>query len=362
MIGKFKKNKKLIIITMAVFVIAVFTIIGITSGGILVETAIIEKGEVIKLIKESGTVESESAIMITAKNTGEIKGLMVSEGDEVKLGDTLMTSDGTSADLDIKSLQAELSGLEAQYNQARDLANKNKTLYDQGALSYDAYNQANTQAKQLGAQVAALNYSIQSYKESTGASGLTAPIGGIITGVFVKEGETVMPGTTLFEISNLNDILVKIDLIAEDANFVKVGDMVKVYNDDAGFLQDNCTVKKIHLKAQEKMSDLGVNQKRVTVEIALKSTDSIRLGSNVDVEITVEKKDKVLRVSDMSIFKIDKKDYVYVVENGKAVLRLIEIGIEGEDFTEITKGLTEGEEVIISPDDDIQEGSKVKTE
>jgi len=322
----------------------------------------VEKGEVVKLLKESGTVESESSIIITAKNTGEIKGLLVSEGDSVTSGDTLMTSEGTSAELDIKSMQSELAGLQAQYNQAKDLANKNKALYEQGAISYDVYNTTNTVAKQLQAQVAALNYSIKSYEESTGASGVTAPLDGIITGVFVNEGETVMAGAELFEISNFDDAYIKVDLIAEDADLVKAGDIVKVYNDDADFSDDNCTVRKVHLKAQEKMSDLGVKQKRVTVEISLNSADSIRLGSNVDVEITVDKKENVLKVSDMAIFELDQKDYVYVIEKGKAYLREIEIGIEGEDFAEIISGLYEGEKVIVSPSDEIEDGVRVKVD
>lgn len=359
---KTTKINKRWMIAAASAVIVVIAVIGTLSSGIAVDSAYVEKGEVIKLIKESGTVESKSSIIITAKNTGEVKGLKISEGDEVNEGDTLMTSGGTSAELDIKSLQAELSGLQVQYTQARDIANKNKTLYDQGALSYEAYNQSNTAAKQLAAQVSSLEYSIKSYEESTGATGVTAPIGGIITGVFVKEGETVMPGAKLFEISNLNDRYIKVDLIAEDADLVKTGDTVRAYNDDTNFNDNSCRVKKIHLKAQEKISDLGVNQRRVTIEIEPSEADGIRLGSSVDVEITVDKKDNVLRVSDMAIFEIENKKHVYVIKSGKAELRQIETGIEGEDFTEIISGLSEGEQIIISPNEDIQDGSKVKAE
>ena len=332
------------------------------NSGVAVQAAAVEQGEVAKVLKETGTVESKSAVTITAKTAGEIKGLTVEEGDNVKAGDILMTSGGTSATLDIKSQQAELAGLQAQYSQARDLANKNKALYDQGALSYEDYNASNTAAKQLAAQISSLQYSIQSYADSSGAKGVTAPVDGVLTGVFVKEGETVTPGTSLFEISNLNDVYVKTDFIAEDADLIREGDAVRIYNEDADFSDENGAVRKIYLKAEDKMSELGVNQKRVTVEIAFGSPKTVRLGSDVDVEVTVDKKENVLRVPDLAVFEKDKNDCVYVIEGGKAVLREIKTGLEGEDYTEVVSGLNKGDQVIVSPGDNISDGARVKVQ
>ena len=108
------------------------------------------------------------------------------------------------------------------------------------------------------------------------------------------------------------------------------------------------------------MSDLGVSQKRVTVEVSFGTVEPIRLGSDVDVAITVDRKADILRVPDLAIFEKAKKDYVYVIEGGKAVLREVKTGLEGEDYTEIVSGLSEGDAVIVSPGDDISDGVKVK--
>lgn len=331
------------------------------NSGIVVESVAADKGEVVKLLKETGTVESRSSVTITAKNAGDIKGLAASEGDRVKAGDTLMTSGGTGATLDIKSQQAELAGLQAQYSQARDLAKKNKSLYEQGALSQEAYQTADTAARQLAAQISSLQYSIQSYAETSGAQGVTAPMDGVLTAVYVKEGETVAAGTALFEISNLDDIYVKTDFIAEDADLIREGDPVRIYNKDAGFSDDNGVVSKIFLKAEDKLSDLGVSQKRVTVEISFGVDQTVRLGSDVDVEVTVEKKTGVLRVPELAVFEKAQKNYVYLITGGKAVLCEVKTGLEGEDYTEVVSGLTEGDQVIVSPGDDISDGTRVKT-
>lgn len=356
------KRKKWVVIGIAAILIAAAAVSAMNSG-IAAEAAAADKGEVTKLLKETGTVEAESSVTVTAKNYGEIKGLTVKEGDRVKAGDTLMANGGISASLDIKSQQAQLAGLQAQYSQAKELADKNKALYDQGALSYEAYNAANTAAKQLAAQIASLQYSIESYAESSGAEGIAAPMDGVLTGVFVKEGESVAAGTPLFEISNLDDLYVKTGFITEDADLIREGAAARLYNKDTAFSDEKASVKKIHLKAENKMSDLGVNQKRVTVEIAFgSSAAAARLGSDLNVEITAEKKENVLRVPDLAVFEKEKKDCVYVVEGGKAVLREIETGLEGEDYIEVLSGLSEGDLVVLSPGDEISDGIRVKVE
>lgn len=355
----FKKNKKLII-AIAIIVILGVALASYLSSGFSVDAAYVSQGPVIKTVSESGTVESKSAVLLTAKQSGEIKGILVEEGDSVKIGDTLVSSDASSANLDIKSLEAQLRGLQAQYSQAADLAKKSKILYNQGAISSLEYQEAQTMATQLSAQVDSLKYSIDSYANSSGGSGLISPINGVITGVFAKEGETIITGNPLIEISNLKDIYVVADLIVGDANLVETGNKVRVFDKDAGIDDSNCKVSKVHLKAQDYLSDLGLTQKRVRVEIQLFEEKAPRLGSNVDVEITVDQIDNAIRIPDTGIFDINDVTYVYVIEKGKAKLRQVSLGLEGEEYVEILSGLKLKERVILSPGNDITDNVRVK--
>lgn len=355
----FGKNKKPLI-AIGIVVILGVVIASYLSSGLAVDSSYVSEGPVIKTVNESGTVESKNSVLLTAKQAGEIKGILVEEGDSVEIGDPLVTGDGTSADLDVKSMEAELRGLQGQYSQAADLARKSKTLYNQGAISGQEYQEAQTMANQLAAQVSALKYSIASYANSSGGAGLIAPINGVITGVFAKEGETIMMGSPLIEISNLEDIYVFTDLIVGDADLVKVGNAVHVFDRDSGIDDTNSKVIKVHLKAQDYLSDLGITQKRVRVEIQLSQEKTPRLGSNVDVEIIVDQKENVLRIPDTALFDFNGLPYVYVLEKGKAILRQVTFGLEGEDFVEILSGLEISDEVILSPGNDIQDNIRVK--
>ncbi len=359
---KIKVSKKMIAYLIAAVVVlsAAGMYVATQTNAKLVETQMIAKATVQKLIKETGTVESEASGIITAKSVMEIKGLDFKEGDTVNVGQVILKTDVTAAKLTVKSMQSEASGLRIQYNRARDTAAQSKLLVNQGAISQDDYLQVVTARDQLAAQVAAMEYSIASMKKNMDAGGITAPISGTITQVYAKVGETLQSGAQILEISDLSTLFMSVNLIAEDADQIKVGSKVLVYNKNSGYRDEKAFIRKIHLKAFDLVSDLGISQKRVKVEIELSSTANLRLGNNMDVEITVDKRENVLAVSKKAVFELNKKNAVYVVAQGKVVLREVDLGLKGEESWEVLSGLSEGERVIISPDNSISDGMRVK--
>jgi HlyD family secretion protein len=358
-----KKGNKKKWILIGGLLIALIAVYGLTvyTGGVEADTTEVEKGPIRKLIKETGTVESDNTVIVASNFSGEIKSVIVSEGDTVNEGELLLTGDESVAQLDLKSLRAQLSGLEASHARAKETVANNKILYEQGALSRQEYDAAITAERELAAQMSSMRYSIESFAKASGASGVTAPMSGTITEIYAREGEYATVGVGLFEITDLDSLYIKANLITEDADLVKVGDEVLVYGDGSGGLPaTGSSVRRVHLKAREELSGLGILQKRVTVEIQMAPNLNLRLGSDVDIEIVVEEKEDVLRAPDNAVFKMDGNHYVFVAEEGKARLRQIETGLEGDGFIEILSGLSEGEMVIRSPGNEIEDGIKLK--
>ncbi len=353
--------KKWIALGCAVLVIAAAYASFLYTGGVEADIVTAEKGTIRKVIKETGTVVSDAVITVSADFSGEIKGILVGEGDQVKEGDLLLTGDESAALLDLKSLQAQLSGLLVSHARAKETAARSKTLYEQGALSREEYDASLAAEKEMAAQVSSLRYSIESFAKTSGASGVTAPRGGTVTEVYVKEGEYTSVGAGLLEISNLDTLYIEAGLVSEDADLVREGNRVSVYGADAGGLPAmGSSVRRVHLKAREVMSGLGILQKRVMVEIATDPALKLRLGSDVDIEIVVAEKDNVLCVPKDAVFEMDHEQYVFVSEEGKARIRQVETGLEGDDFIEITFGLQEGDRVLSSPGNEIEDGVRLK--
>jgi HlyD family secretion protein len=361
-----KKIRKIIIVAVAVIVAAGAGAYYMSGSGIPVSTFAAERGAIEKLIIETGNVEAANSVTVSGKIQGQLFAVDVKEGDAVTEGQriALYTDDNTGSVVaaDIDSLRAQIAGLRIQANQASDLAAKNRQLYEQGAMSYEEYNQSDTAARQLASQIASLEHTIVSRSESVGSRELVSPISGTVTSVMVNEGEIVSPGSPIVEISDISKVYINVDLISEDADEVTEGDKVRVTSESNALIDDAASVSKIFVKAREIMSDLGIIQKRVPVEVTLSGGKSLRLGSSVNVEIIVDERQNALRIPDNAIFELNREPHVFVAEDGKAVLRAIETGLEGEDFTEILSGLSEGELIITSPAREIGDGVSVKAD
>lgn len=359
---KSKMSKKMVVgIAIAVIIFSAAGIYGIQqSSSKLVETELITKGTVQQLIKETGTVESDHSSLITARSVMEIKSLDFKEGDAVKAGQVILKTDMTAAQFTVKSMESEAASLRISYSRAGDASAQSKLLAEQGAISQEAYLNTVAARDQLAAQLASMNYSIASMKENMNTGGITAPIDGVITQVYVKTGDTVQPASPILEISDLKALFIGVNLVASDADLIKVGSKASVYSKDSAARDDKASVRKIYLKAFDLVSDLGISQKRVKVEIKLNNSTNIRLGNNMNVDIDVKMRENVLMVSKKAIFELNLKNHVYVMDQGKAVLRQVELGLKGETNWEVLSGLSEGERVIISPENSIADGTRVK--
>lgn len=355
---KMKKSKIIIaLIVVALIGAGVYSAIGQKTE---VSAAPVEYGDIEKLITETGSVEARNSVTLSSKIQGQLLSVNVSEGDRVTEGQRLISYASGSGEADIASLRAQISGLSAQAAQAGDLAEKNRKLYEEGAISLDEYTQADTSAKQIASQIASLNHTIAGLSEAGGAKGVLAPIAGTVTAVMVREGEVVSPGTVMIEISDTSEIFIKVNLVSEDADKIEEGAAVRIFSESESLIDGSAVVSKIFISARDVLSDLGIVQKRVPVEIALSGGKTLRLGSNVNVEIIAEKKDNVLRAPESSIFEINRQYHVFKIEDGKARLQPVQIGLEGEKFTEIKDGLSAGDIVIISPAREIEDGTAVK--
>ncbi len=408
-----KRNIKIISVVLAVIIIT-FGIYYKTKSGEAVTAEIYEAklGEVSDFVEETGTVISRNQRVIYSNAMGELKTLHVDEGDNVKAGEVLAEIESEKVDLEIKSLEAQIEGLRSTYKEAvkpvdksiianaeasvnnnkvlveeakRDLENSEK-LYNDGALSSEAYKNAqeylvlqennleiaenelallrkgvSTNIKnQYEAEIAQLVYQKEILEKSKEDLMIKASTDGIVTEVFLKEGAYVQQGGEVVEIGDINDLYIEVDVLASEVGSIKQEGLVIVYSEDLGIDELKGKVDKIHPKAFSKVSDLGIEQKRVRIEVSVPETSNLRIGYEVDTKFRLWSRTNILVVPDNTVFDMDNSKYVFLVEDDIAVLREIEIGLEGEDFIEIKSGLNEGDKIIVSPNEDIEEGIRIE--
>ena len=121
-----------------------------------------------------------------------------------------------------------------------------------------------------------------------------------------------------------------------------------------------------------KVSALGVEEQRVNVIVdpvrnsngaedeAASPWDALGDGYRVELRIVLHEADDVLLVSTGALFREAGAWCVWVLEDGRATHRTVELGRRNGLVAEITSGLAEGESVILYPSEQVGEGERVE--
>jgi HlyD family secretion protein len=363
------------------------------------ETALAEIGSIEKHIEEIGEIASKNVRSYYGNGTNEIENLYVEIGDIVDEGDLLLEYDNT-IDLEIEKINKQIEALEATYNEAvsgadfeqintakleieniknsLEYAEENlqtvEELYKNDAATEKEYKDAQKSVEQLENQLAigqnqysllvkglsgnvrdryeaeieVLALSLKILEESREKFNIYADFNGIITELDTFKGDMPLAGKKILEVQEYNNLRAYGDFIVEDAVKINEGMEVEIYSEDIGINIKNLSIEKIHPKAVSKLSELGIEQKRVMVEITLpKEHENLIIGSKVNIKIKIDDKDNILIVPEEAVYEKNEKTYVEVLENGEPKEVEVVLGIENEDFIEIIDGLEGGQEVIL---------------
>ncbi|MEA4921164.1 MAG: efflux RND transporter periplasmic adaptor subunit [Clostridiaceae bacterium] len=168
---------------------------------------------------------------------------------------------------------------------------------------------------------------------------IKAPVNGTILERNVKESELATAASTLAIISSGDTINVKADIDEKYISKVSVGQNADItLTADTNSMVYSGTVKEI--------SDSGTVTNGVTyytVKISLERQDGLKDGMNVDVSILIKSKENCILVPKSYLIN---ENQIEVLENGKTVLKDVEVGITDGKYVEIVSGLSKTDDVI----------------
>lgn len=200
---------------------------------------------------------------------------------------------------------------------------------------------------------------------ASGSSAITlrSPISGVVL-QRLRESEAIVPsGEPLLEIANPENLEIVSDMLSTDAVRVTEGDMVLIDQWGGGRTLHG-TVRRVEPFGFTKISALGVEEQRVNVIVDFDDVrdawEALGDGYRVEIGVVIWEKSNVLKVPTSSLFRIGENWAVYGVdEMGLAVRTEIEIGRRNALEAEVLGGLSEGDQVIAYPSDELSEGVEV---
>ncbi|MEN8181144.1 MAG: efflux RND transporter periplasmic adaptor subunit [Myxococcota bacterium] len=187
-----------------------------------------------------------------------------------------------------------------------------------------------------------------------------APASGRILRIYEDCERTITAGTPILEIGDPTALEVIVDVLTEDAALLREGALALI---SAGPDADTLTgrIDLIEPSAFTKVSPLGVEEQRVNVRVAFDAGAAV-LGDRfrVDASLVAWEQDDVLRVPVSALFRADGGWAVFAVDDGRAILRPIDVGRRGRRSAQVLDGLSEGDRVILFPSEDIEDGTRVE--
>ncbi len=333
-------------------------------------------GDISSNIKVSGKIKPSKEVTLVSKMSGKVTQLKVQVGQKVRQGDLLVLLDDNDIQAQINLHEASIGVSKAGQQQAiiaYQEAEKNlarmKALYAQGAIpEKDLENAENAFAKaaasydpnsvstQTAAQLRQAQAQLDAARINLANTRITAPIDGIVASVNIEAGEMANPSAPLLTIVNTDQMIVEGNLAESEINFAKLGDKVQVEVLSASTKPFDGIVENVSPIASS-------NVKAYPIEVRIEnSSQLIKGGMTAQITMVAEAKKDVIVVPKEAVLDKGEKFVVYVVQNNKAQERVVEIGLTTDAKAEITKGLEVGEQVVVSGQQYLSDGAKVKLE
>lgn len=190
-----------------------------------------------------------------------------------------------------------------------------------------------------------------------------ADFSGTVTAVNAQEGEpdlSAQTGNPALTLANLDELEVSVQLTQTDAPLVEVDQPVTLTSDDQTY---SGTVTHVDPVATTTQGTTGNTQALNAVISFDETPEELIAGFDIDAEITTATAENALTIPiEALLYNNENEPYVYTVENNTAQSTPVEIGIQSTTKVEILSGLSADETVILSPGEEIQDGTAVTTQ
>ena len=389
----------------AVLVLVVVAIAGtfawlLLPGPVSVETAAVTRGRFVATVDEDGKTRVRERYVVAAPLAGRSTRIPFKVGDKVATDDVLVSIFPALAPLlDPRSrreieerlgaaeaarerTQAVVERARAQAAQAKTEFERTRTLFERGASTSQALERAELALRVADRDLRAAEFQdhaveheiaqakavLASYEQGGNTPidhwNVTAPVDGVILKVSQKSETVVAPGTPLIEIGDPRDLEIVVDVLSTDAVETTAGaDVIIERWGGPGKLTGR--VRRVEPTAFTKISTLGVEEQRVNVivDVVSPAESWTGLGDSyrVEVRISVFERDDAIIVPTGALFRVGAEWYSYIVRNGRAERRKIEVLRRAGRSAAIAAGLAVDDTVIVYPSDRVSPGVRVAT-
>ena len=332
------------------------------------ETMTVEKTDIELPYKFSARMKGQNDVTVMPQVGGQLTKICVTEGQQVKKGQTLFVIDSRNAQLELEAAQANLQAALAQENSAKLEFESNKNLFDKKIVSSYMLNNSENSYKQAQASVAQARAAVNRAKVNLGFCTITASVSGIIGEILVRTGDQVSPGTQLTMLSGNTTMDAEFSLtesIIESMvqEGIKIADKEKYLANlpSATFVMKNGTEYPHKGRVTSMTGVVNAATGSLTLKVSFPNPEGhLYSGIQGTVVVKFDEKD-VIVIPQNAVVRLQDKSQVYKVK-ADSTATAVDVTTEdtgnGKDFI-VTSGLNVGDKIVTIGANNVTEGQKV---
>lgn len=331
-----------------------------------VETVQVEQRSVAVTRDYAGRVWGLREVEVRGRVEGILQQRRFQEGEEVEQGQTLFTIEPLTFEIAERSARADVNDAAATLRQRAREWERIDPLYEQGNVSQRERDEALSQFELAEAQLEVAEAALAQAQVELSYTEVSAPISGITELEAVAEGSLINPGDLLTRITQQDQVQVRFSVNERDAQQRLSLDPESraqariLFGREQGTHSDDQTAG---VSGRIDFNQSTVSRETGTVQLRAMADNPERQltpGQFVRVEIVVDYLEDALIVPQSAVNEGPRGAQVFVVDDGQAAIKLVELGPTLDQSIVIRQGLNEGDEVIVAGIVDLQDGSDVE--
>ncbi len=278
-----------------------------------------------------------------------------SVGDHVKLGAEIGALDPQALLFAMRAAEANITSLNARLSDSSRLHVRNAALFEQQGIARSSADDALSARDVAAAQLGEGQARLAKAREDLGYSVLRSELDGFVTRISFEVGQTVDDQRVVAEVARTDALDLIVDLPESAARTVHVGDRFTISPADAPGAKLGGTARQVNPEADEL-----TRTRRIWIAIEDPQKYGVRPGTTLAA--TAADEPRVLRIPASAILDKFGKTSVWVVDEGLARERPVELGGRTQTEATVLQGIKDGDRLIIAGVHGLTENQRVRVE
>ena len=307
-------------------------------------------------ISITGTLQPRNWTTVKAKVSGDLKTILVREGESVKPGQVLARIDTQDAQARLDEKVADLEGGRAQLALAQKNRANNLALLQQKFISQNAFDSVQSSYQVSEARLKALEAQVALAKKALADTVITAPQAGIVSQRHAQPGEKLPVDGKILTLVDLTEMEVEAAVPAGDIPSIRVGQQVSFRVEGFGEREFRGRIDRINPATQS-------GSRSIVVYAVLPNQDSaLKGGMFAKGSVTLSRIESAQVLPLSAVHEENGKAYVMRIANDRLEPRAVKLGLRNEDesVVQIVDGLDAQSRVVRANPGTLKPGAIVK--